>query len=86
MSSAICFNLDKSKILSSDNGVRANCLILNQIEFKHILFYRKVRNTTNMYTDNTMYKINKNNPAEMDRNRSKAFGKWFIGVLCPYST
>ena len=26
-----------------------------------------------MYTDNTIHKINKNNPAEMDRNRSKAY-------------
>ena len=26
-----------------------------------------------MFTDNTIHKINKNNPAEMDRNGSKAY-------------
>ena len=26
-----------------------------------------------MFTDNTIHKINKNNPAEMDRNASKAY-------------
>ena len=33
-----------------------------------------------MYTDDTIHKINKNNPAEMDRNESKA-NKVFLRFL-----
>ena len=34
-----------------------------------------------MFTDNTIHKINKNNPAEMDRNGSKAHRVPFFFVL-----
>ena len=37
-----------------------------------------------MFTDNTVHKINKNNPAEMDRNGSKTYrvGHILDPLLC----
>ena len=38
-----------------------------------------------MFTDNTVHKINKNNPAEMDRNGSKTYKSSYpISGYCMY--
>ena len=44
MLSAICFNLEQSKILSSDNGLNSN-------EKQEVLYYFSAKGTTTCETD-----------------------------------
>ena len=57
MPSAICFNLDQSKILSSGNGL--NCTVVFDYSFSYIFFFSKLSNklcvVRSMYHQKCMY-------------------------------